>query len=118
MYKELVNNLREHAEWAEANEWETPITLGDDLAQAAEAIERLLSERREMMDLLSDITQKYDTCVKIQCQMTEVSNALRAGLERNCGCEYCYTDAKSNPFVGGYNYCPMCGRELKGADNG
>ena len=26
----LVNALREHAEWARANEWETPITLGDD----------------------------------------------------------------------------------------
>lgn len=30
----LVNALREHAEWARANEWETPITLGDDLAEA------------------------------------------------------------------------------------
>lgn len=28
----LVKALREHAEWARANEWETPITLGDDLA--------------------------------------------------------------------------------------
>ena len=25
----LVNALREHAEWAEGNQWETPITLGD-----------------------------------------------------------------------------------------
>lgn len=82
MYRELADRLREHAEWAEANEWETPITLGDDLAQAADTIERLLSE-----------------------------------LERNRGCEYCYTDAKSNPFVGGYNYCPMCGRKLKGEEH-
>lgn len=35
----LVNALREHAEWARANEWETPITLGDDLAEAADRIE-------------------------------------------------------------------------------
>ena len=35
----LVNSLREHAEWAQANEWETPITLGDDLAEAADRIE-------------------------------------------------------------------------------
>ena len=34
----LVNALREHAEWAQANEWETPITLGDDLAKAADRI--------------------------------------------------------------------------------
>ena len=34
----LVNALREHAEWAEGNQWETPITLGDDLAEAADRI--------------------------------------------------------------------------------
>ena len=37
----LVNALREHAEWAQANEWETPITLSDDLAEAADLIEKL-----------------------------------------------------------------------------
>lgn len=35
----LVNALREHAEWAEENQWETPITLGDDLAEAADQLE-------------------------------------------------------------------------------
>ena len=35
----LVNALREHAEWARANEWETPITLGDDPAEAADRLE-------------------------------------------------------------------------------
>ena len=37
----LVNALREHAEWAQANEWEAPITLSDDLAAAANLIEKL-----------------------------------------------------------------------------
>ena len=36
--QDIVNALREHAEWARANEWETPITLGDDLAEAADRI--------------------------------------------------------------------------------
>ena len=36
--QELVNALREHAEWAEGNQWETPITLGDDLAETADRI--------------------------------------------------------------------------------
>ena len=36
--QELVKALREHAEWARANEWETPITLGDDLVEAADRI--------------------------------------------------------------------------------
>ena len=34
--QKLVNALREHAEWAELNQWETPITLCDDLAEDAE----------------------------------------------------------------------------------
>ena len=40
----LVNALREHAEWAQANEWETPITLGADLAEAADRIEAQAKE--------------------------------------------------------------------------
>ena len=35
----LVNALREHAEWAEGNQYETPITLCDDLEEAAALIE-------------------------------------------------------------------------------
>lgn len=42
--QDLVNTLHEHAEWARANEWETPITLGDDLAEAAERIEEQAKE--------------------------------------------------------------------------
>ena len=40
----LVNSLREHAERARTNEWETPITLGDDLAEAADRIEAQAKE--------------------------------------------------------------------------
>ena len=40
----LVNALREHAEWAEGNQWETPITLGDDLTEAADLIEAQAKE--------------------------------------------------------------------------
>lgn len=39
--EEIVRALHEHAEWAQANEWETPITLSDDLAAAADLIEKL-----------------------------------------------------------------------------
>ena len=42
--QDLVNALREHAEWAEGNQWETPITLGDDLAEAADLIEAQAQE--------------------------------------------------------------------------
>lgn len=40
----LVNALREHAEWAEGNQWETPITLSDDLVKAADRIEAQAKE--------------------------------------------------------------------------
>lgn len=40
----LVNHLREHAEWARTNEWETLITLCDDLAGAADLIEARAKE--------------------------------------------------------------------------
>ena len=36
--QELVKALREHAKWQRGNEWETPITLGDDLVEAADRI--------------------------------------------------------------------------------
>lgn len=38
MYDKLIADLKEDAEWAEANEWETPIMLSDHLKQAIEAI--------------------------------------------------------------------------------
>ena len=37
--QDLVNALREHTEWQRGNEWETPITLGDDLVEAADRLE-------------------------------------------------------------------------------
>lgn len=40
----LVNALREHAEWAEGNQYETPITLCDDLTEAADVIEAQAKE--------------------------------------------------------------------------
>ena len=42
--QELVKALREHAEWQRGNEWETPITLGDDLTEAADLIEAQAKE--------------------------------------------------------------------------
>lgn len=36
---DLVNDLREYAEWAEANIWEVPVNLPDVLTLAAEVIE-------------------------------------------------------------------------------
>lgn len=48
----LLNALREHAEWARANEWETPITLGDDLTEAADWIEAQAKEIEKLRNEL------------------------------------------------------------------
>ena len=55
----LVNALREHAEWARANEWETPITLGDDLTEAADRIEAQAKEIEALRDELCLKCGKY-----------------------------------------------------------
>lgn len=51
----LVNVLREHAEWARANEYEAPITLCDDLAEAADLIE---AQAKEIYALRNELCLK------------------------------------------------------------
>lgn len=48
----LVNALREHAEWQQGNEWDTPITLGDDLVAAAD---RLANQNTHILALQQEI---------------------------------------------------------------
>lgn len=45
---EILQKLKEHAEWAQANEWETPITLGDDITEAIRTIRVLGAELATM----------------------------------------------------------------------
>ena len=56
----LVNALREHAEWAEGNQWETPITLGDDLAEAADQIEAQSKEIEKLRGQLRHLRRDCD----------------------------------------------------------
>lgn len=58
--QDLVNALREHAEWARANEWETPITLGDDLAEAADRIETQAKEIEKLRAQLRHLCRNCD----------------------------------------------------------
>lgn len=58
--QELVKALREHAEWAQANEWETPITLGDDLAEAADRIEAQAKEIEKLRGQLRHLCRNCD----------------------------------------------------------
>ena len=55
---ELIKALKEDAEWAHANEWETPIMLGDHLDAAADALAALHAEvERLNAELQSENTQ-------------------------------------------------------------
>lgn len=77
----LVNSLREHAEWARTNEWETLITLCDDLAEAADRIEaqakeieklrgqnrQLMLERNYVMSIIADVRKTGKTWMCQYC---------------------------------------------------
>lgn len=65
----LVNTLREHAEWAQANEWETPITLGDDLAEAADRIE---AQAKEIEKLRSQNEQLREAAAMVAKESAEL----------------------------------------------
>lgn len=54
--KELIPALRLDAEWAHANEWETPIMLGDHLDAAADALAAILDVTAER-DALKERTR-------------------------------------------------------------
>ena len=58
--QDLVKALREHAEWQRGNEWETPITLGDDLAEAADRIETQAKEIEKLRAQLRHLCRNCD----------------------------------------------------------
>ena len=66
---ELIKALKEDAEWAHANEWETPITLGDHLDAAAAALEAAEKRVKELE--------------------TIVTNAEKCDFENRTDCDYC-----------------------------
>lgn len=94
----LVNALREHAEWAQANEWETPITLGDDLTEAADRIanqsthiaalqqeieklrgqnRQLMLERNYVMSIIADVRKTGKTWM---CQYCAHCKGIVSGM--------------------------------------
>lgn len=59
--EELIKALRSDAEWAHGNEWETPITLGDHLDSAADAIEAADKALADCRNELCQRCGKYHT---------------------------------------------------------
>lgn len=92
---ELIKALKEDAEWAHANEWETPITLGDHLDAAADRLEalqtQLAAERVKYAELQRynvDCTKACDRqmveILELREQSAQLSNA-RNELCQRCG---------------------------------
>ena len=50
--QELIQALRAHADWAQENEWDAPITLGNDLETAAD---RLANQQTHILALKKEI---------------------------------------------------------------
>ncbi|WP_417054702.1 hypothetical protein [Dysosmobacter sp.] len=76
----LVNALREHAEWARANEWETPITLGDDLAEAAD---RIANQSTHIASLQKEIEKLRGQNKQLREAAALVAKESAELLERN-----------------------------------
>lgn len=97
----LVNALREHAEWAEGNQWETPITLCDDLAEAADRlenqnahiaalqkeIEKLRGQNEQLRDAAALVTKESAELLERNYVMSIIADVRKAG--KTWMCQYC-----------------------------
>ena len=63
-YDKLIADLKEDAEWAEANEWETPICLSDHIKQAIETIEQFQNNVEEKCKEWLKVKGKCPTCAR------------------------------------------------------
>ena len=66
--EELIKALRSDAEWAHGNEWETPITLGDHLDAAADALERLTAERDAAVEDMTAVLKRDSDDICAYCK--------------------------------------------------
>ena len=81
----LAEKLREHAEWAHANELETPITIGDDLEAAANTIEQL----KATAEASSAQAAMYDVTIERNGQLQNEFNAAVDVIKREARCGEC-----------------------------
>ena len=99
--KELVNALREHAEWQRGNEWETPITLGDDLTEAADRIanqnthilalqkeiEKLRGQNEQLREAAALVAKESAELLERNYVMSIIADIRKAG--KTWMCQYC-----------------------------
>ena len=73
---ELIKTLKEDAEWAHANEWETPITLGDHLDAAAAAL------RAQGKYHIGDVNEMIPQWISVEDRMPENEQSVLIAVER------------------------------------
>lgn len=67
----LVNALREHGEWAQANEWETPITLCDDLTEAADRIANQSTHIAALQQEIEKLRAQLPRWIPVEARLPE-----------------------------------------------
>lgn len=72
--QELANALREHAEWQRGNEWETPITLGDDLTEAADRIEAQAKEIEKLRGQNKQLRAQLPRWIPVEERLPELQS--------------------------------------------
>ena len=70
----LVNALREHAEWAEGNQWETPITLCDDLTEAADRLENQNAHIAALQQEIEKLRGQLPRWIPVEERLPELQN--------------------------------------------
>lgn len=56
--QELIQALREHAEWKQEDDWEMPITMGDDLTAAADRIDNQNTHIAALQKAIEDLRRQ------------------------------------------------------------
>lgn len=96
MYDKLIADLKEDAEWAAANEWETPIMLSDHIKQAVEAIEELSKEIDTVNEANTALYGALPKWIPISEQLPEKYGTYIVATVRKAVMVCCYyTQAKN-----------------------
>ena len=82
---ELIKALKEDAEWAHANEWETPLTLGNHLDAAADALEMADAKLHEQDLRIADLVAHLNAEQAKVTRLVAENEELKRRLDENIG---------------------------------
>ena len=80
---ELIKALKEDAEWAHGNEWETPLTLGNHLDTAADALEMADAKLHEQDLRIADLVAHLNAEQAKVARLVEENEELKRRLDEN-----------------------------------